>query len=164
MKNGILISENLIKNKGIDEVVILENNGIGYEIFCSSAAFARLCESGEGGIYTYFQVREDGVALFGAATGTCQHLPGVVAMGGEQQQLHVGTGAHALADEAGGQYAAVVEDEAVAGLEQALDIAEGAVGESARLLVHHQQTAGITGLHRLLSNQLFGQIVIKITL
>lgn len=28
MKNGILISENLIKNKGIEEVVILENNGM----------------------------------------------------------------------------------------------------------------------------------------
>ncbi|MBR3882945.1 MAG: SpoIIIAH-like family protein [Clostridia bacterium] len=28
MKNGILVCENLIKNKGIDDVVILENNGI----------------------------------------------------------------------------------------------------------------------------------------
>lgn len=28
MKNGIIISENLIKNKGIEEVVILENNGV----------------------------------------------------------------------------------------------------------------------------------------
>ena len=60
-----------IKGKVIDRFdggVVLENNGIGYEIFCSSAAFARLCENGEGGIYTYFQVREDGVALFGFDT------------------------------------------------------------------------------------------------
>lgn len=28
MKNGIIISENLIKNKGIEDVVILENNGV----------------------------------------------------------------------------------------------------------------------------------------
>ena len=38
-----------IKGKVIDRFdggVILENNGIGYEIFCSSAAFARLCENG----------------------------------------------------------------------------------------------------------------------
>ena len=57
-----------IKGKVIDQFdggVVLENNGIGYEIFCSSAAFARLVEKGEGGVYTYFQVKEDGVALFG---------------------------------------------------------------------------------------------------
>lgn len=36
MKNGILISENLIKNKGIEEVVILENNGIVNVIVKSS--------------------------------------------------------------------------------------------------------------------------------
>lgn len=60
-----------IKGKVIDRFdggVVLENNGIGYEIFCSSAAFQRLCENGEGGIHTYFQVREDGVALFGFDT------------------------------------------------------------------------------------------------
>ena len=60
-----------IKGKVIDKFdggVVLENNGIGYEILCSSAAFTRLCERGEGGIYTYFQVKEDGVALFGFDT------------------------------------------------------------------------------------------------
>ena len=35
-KNGILISENLIKNKGIEEVVILENNGMVNVIVKSS--------------------------------------------------------------------------------------------------------------------------------
>ncbi len=57
-----------IKGKVIDKFdggVVLENNGIGYEILCSSAAFSRLVEKGEGGVFTYFQVREDGVALFG---------------------------------------------------------------------------------------------------
>ncbi len=60
-----------IKGKVIDKFdggVVLENNGIGYEIFCSSAAFNRLCDKGEGGVFTYFQVKEDGVALFGFDT------------------------------------------------------------------------------------------------
>ena len=60
-----------IKGKVIDSFdggVILENNGIGYEIFCSSAAFSRLLNDGAGGVYTYFQVKEDGVALFGFDT------------------------------------------------------------------------------------------------
>lgn len=57
-----------IKGKVIDEIdggVILENNGIGYEILCSSTALARLTAQKEGGIYTYFQVKEDGVCLYG---------------------------------------------------------------------------------------------------
>ncbi len=45
--------------------VILENNGVGYEILCSGAAFAKLVTDGEGEIYTYLQVREDGFSLFG---------------------------------------------------------------------------------------------------
>ncbi|MBQ8726551.1 MAG: Holliday junction branch migration protein RuvA [Clostridia bacterium] len=60
-----------IKGKVIDRFdggVVLENNGIGYEIFCSSSAFSRLVEKGEGGVHTYFQVKEDGVALFGFDT------------------------------------------------------------------------------------------------
>lgn len=48
-----------------DNVVLLENNGIGYEINCSVSAFSKLMESGEGGVYTYMQVKEDGIALFG---------------------------------------------------------------------------------------------------
>lgn len=60
-----------IKGKVIDRFdggVVLENNGIGYEIFCSAEAFNHLCDKGEGGVYTYFQVKEDGVALFGFDT------------------------------------------------------------------------------------------------
>lgn len=48
-----------------ENVVLLENNGIGYEIVCSSQAFCRLMKKREGGIYTYLQLRDDGAALFG---------------------------------------------------------------------------------------------------
>lgn len=49
----------------IENVVILENNGIGYEITCSTSALASLTEKGEGAVYTYMAVREDGVSLYG---------------------------------------------------------------------------------------------------
>ena len=49
-------------------ILLLENGGIGYEITCSSAAFCRMMEKREGGIYTYTQVKEDGIALFGFDT------------------------------------------------------------------------------------------------
>lgn len=50
------------------EYVLLEVNGVGYEVICSGAAFSRLSglKAGEEGeVYTYLQVKEDGVALFG---------------------------------------------------------------------------------------------------
>jgi len=48
-----------------DNNVVLENNGIGYEVCCSSSAFARLVNEGNGEVYTYMAVREDGVCLYG---------------------------------------------------------------------------------------------------
>lgn len=48
-----------------DSTVILENNGIGYEILCSSTAFTKLSQAKEGALYTYLAVREDGVSLYG---------------------------------------------------------------------------------------------------
>ena len=48
-----------------DNVVVLENNGLGYEIVCSSAAKTRLLSNGGGEVFTYLSVREDGVSLFG---------------------------------------------------------------------------------------------------
>ena len=45
--------------------VLLEVNGVGYELVCSGALFAKLVTDGEGEAYTYLQVREDGVTLFG---------------------------------------------------------------------------------------------------
>ena len=48
-----------------DGKVILENNGIGYEIMLTPAALSRLAANKEGGVYTYFQVKDDGFFLFG---------------------------------------------------------------------------------------------------
>lgn len=46
-------------------LVLLENNGVGYELVCSGAAFAKLVNGGEGEAYTYLHVKEDGLTLFG---------------------------------------------------------------------------------------------------
>lgn len=57
-----------IKGKVIDEFeggVVLENNGIGYEILCSAALLVKLSAEKEGGVFTYLQVKEDGLSLFG---------------------------------------------------------------------------------------------------
>ena len=47
------------------ETVLLENNGVGYEISCSAEALRRILENGEGAVYTYLAVREDGLSLYG---------------------------------------------------------------------------------------------------
>lgn len=48
------------------EYVILEVNGVGYEVYCSGAAYSRLCAAREGEIFTYMQVSEaSGATLFG---------------------------------------------------------------------------------------------------
>ena len=49
------------------EGVLLEVNGVGYEVICSGAAFSRLSASDYGEVYTFLQVKEDGIALFGFA-------------------------------------------------------------------------------------------------
>lgn len=49
-------------------LVLLEVNGVGYEIMTTGAAFSRLAgvkKGEEGEIYTYLQVKEDGISLFG---------------------------------------------------------------------------------------------------
>lgn len=51
-----------------DGVVLLENGGIGYEIVCSAAVYARLLNAGEGEIFTYLAVREDDISLYGFAS------------------------------------------------------------------------------------------------
>lgn len=57
------IKGNLLKaNSG---TVILENNGIGYEIACSSSAYTKLVNNNGGEVYTYLQVKEDGLSLYG---------------------------------------------------------------------------------------------------
>ncbi len=47
------------------ETAILDVNGVGYEVYCSGGAFRRLTVGAVGEIYTYLQVKEDGVTLFG---------------------------------------------------------------------------------------------------
>lgn len=51
----------------IDEnVAIVENNGIGYEVVCSYSTLDDLTkDSQEKTVYTYLQVREDAMALYG---------------------------------------------------------------------------------------------------
>ena len=46
-------------------VVILENNGIGYEISCSSSVYQKLVAGKSGEVWTYMAVREDGISLYG---------------------------------------------------------------------------------------------------
>ncbi len=50
---------------GAEGTVLLEVNGVGYELACSGAAFAKLATDGKGEVYTWLQVRDDGVSLFG---------------------------------------------------------------------------------------------------
>lgn len=47
------------------ETAILDVNGVGYEAYCSGAAFRKLTVGAVGELYTYLQVKEDGVTLFG---------------------------------------------------------------------------------------------------
>ncbi len=49
------------------ETAILDVNGVGYEAYCSGGAFRKLTVGEVGEIYTYLQVKEDGVTLFGFA-------------------------------------------------------------------------------------------------
>ncbi len=50
--------------------VLLEVNGTGYEVICTGAAFSKLSgvkKDEEGEVYTYLQVKEDGISLYGFA-------------------------------------------------------------------------------------------------
>ena len=52
-----------------ENAVILENNGIGYEIFMTGSSSEQVSRiDGEVKIHTYFQVREDAMQLYGFAT------------------------------------------------------------------------------------------------
>jgi Holliday junction DNA helicase RuvA len=48
-----------------DGALIVENNGVGYEIFVSANTLFSVAQNARIQLYTYFQVKEDGVALFG---------------------------------------------------------------------------------------------------
>ena len=47
---------------------VVENNGLGFELAVSSNTLGRLEAGAETKLYTYLQVREDGLTLFGFAT------------------------------------------------------------------------------------------------
>lgn len=47
------------------ETAILDVNGVGYEVYCSGGAFRTLIVGAIGEVYTYLQVKEDGMTLFG---------------------------------------------------------------------------------------------------
>lgn len=50
------------------ETVILDVNGVGYEAYCTGSAFSKMTQGEIAELYTYLQVKEDGVTLFGFAT------------------------------------------------------------------------------------------------
>lgn len=51
-----------------DSTVLLNVNGVGYEVTCSSSSLARLINDRGGEIFTYMAVKEDGVSLYGFDT------------------------------------------------------------------------------------------------
>ena len=53
---------------------VVENNGLGFELAVSSNTLGRLEAGAETKLYTYLQVREDGLTLFGFATLDDQRL------------------------------------------------------------------------------------------
>ena len=57
IKGNVLWSEN--------GTVLIENNGVGYEVTCSSTVYAKLVSQNKGEVFTYMAVREDGVFLYG---------------------------------------------------------------------------------------------------
>ena len=57
------IKGNVLSN--LNGLVLIENNGIGYEVTCSTGVSQKLVRGKVGEIYTYMAVREDGVSLYG---------------------------------------------------------------------------------------------------
>lgn len=47
------------------ETVILDVNGVGYEAFVSGSAFSKMTVGEQAEMFTYLQVKEDGVTLYG---------------------------------------------------------------------------------------------------
>ena len=49
------------------ETAIVEVGGVGYELYCSGGAFRKITVGEIVELYTYLQVKEDGITLFGFA-------------------------------------------------------------------------------------------------
>ena len=47
------------------ETAILDVGGVGYELYCTRGAFRKLTVGAAAELYTYLQVKEDGMTLFG---------------------------------------------------------------------------------------------------
>lgn len=47
------------------DTALIETGGVGYEVLCSASALNELSGKSEGEVYTYLQVREDGISLYG---------------------------------------------------------------------------------------------------
>ncbi len=61
------ITGNVVEKK--ENLIILENNGIGYEILCSNQTLSSVGNVGQSAkIFTYLHVREDAFVLFGFAS------------------------------------------------------------------------------------------------
>lgn len=54
-----------ILSLGTDTALIETAAGVGFEVLLSGSAFSKLSCQKEGEVFTYLQVREDGVSLFG---------------------------------------------------------------------------------------------------
>lgn len=48
-----------------DGVVLLDVNGVGYEVSCSGAAYRDIVSNRGGEVFTYTAVKEDGISLYG---------------------------------------------------------------------------------------------------
>lgn len=57
-----------IKSLTPEYALIETASGLGFEVLLSGMAFSSLANRQEGELFTYMQVREDGVSLFGFAT------------------------------------------------------------------------------------------------
>ncbi len=49
----------------LEDTLILENNGVGFELTCSAEAKKDIVSNGGGAVYTYMAVREDDISLYG---------------------------------------------------------------------------------------------------
>ncbi|MBQ7912748.1 MAG: Holliday junction branch migration protein RuvA [Clostridia bacterium] len=48
-----------------EETVIVDVNGVGYEVYCTGSVFRKITVGAVAEIFTYMQVKEDGMTLFG---------------------------------------------------------------------------------------------------
>ncbi len=51
-----------------EETAIIDVGGVGYEVYCTASAFSRMQIGYETELFTYLQMKEDGMTLFGFST------------------------------------------------------------------------------------------------